>query len=121
MNKNNDNFGYLRVMVGGADNTLPLGGALVYIYSDAEHGRRLIYSLMTNEDGLTDTVALPTPPLSDSFDETQPVKPYTNYLMIVQKNGYIPINERTVPVFPGITSLQKINMIPLPEGGAYER
>ena len=41
--------------------------------------------------------------------------PYTSYYIVVKKPGFAEIEGREVPVFPGITSIQQINMIALPE------
>ena len=120
MNTLSESFGFLRVSVSSADQTIPVEGALVYIYSGDNGTRRLLYSLVTDSDGITDTVTLPAPPLSASYDEEIKSKPYTDYMLLVRKNGYAPVNDRTVPIFPGTTSLQRINLIPT-DGGENER
>lgn len=109
-------FGYLRFAVGTASGTIPLNDAAVYVYTDPSDGDegRLLYTLMTNEDGLTETVTLPTPPLSESFSPESP-KPYSTYNVFAAKQGFYPTEGRTVPLFPGITSIQPINLIPLSE------
>ncbi len=115
-NISDGSFGFLRFAVGSADNTIPQAGATVYVYTDPENGSdgTLLYTLVSNEDGLTDTVTLPTPPLSESFSPEYP-KPYSTYNVFVTKNGFYPTEGRTVPLFPGITSIQPINLIPLSE------
>ena len=111
---NEGSFGYLRFSVGTADNTIPLKGAKVYVYTDPENGHegRLLYTLTTDEDGITETVTLPTPPLSESFSPEYP-KPYSTYNIFASKEGYYPTEGRTVPLFPGITSIQPVNLIPV--------
>lgn len=111
---NGGSFGFLRFSVGSADNTIPQEGAAVYVYTDPADGGEpaLIYTLITNADGLTDTVTLPTPPLSESFSPEY-LKPYSTYSVFVSKNGFYPSDGRTVPLFPGVTSIQPINLIPL--------
>ena len=112
----NGDFGYLRFAVGTASGTIPLKDAAVYVYTDPSDGDegRLLYTLMTNEDGLTETVTLPTPPLSESFSPESP-KPYSTYNVFAVKQGFYPTEGRTVPLFPGITSIQPVNLIPLSE------
>ena len=116
MTNNQTPFGFLRFSVGSANNTIPQEGATVYIYTDPENGNEgtLIYTLITDEDGLTETVTLPTPPLSESFSPEYP-RPYSTYNVFVTKSGFYPTEGRTVPLFPGITSIQPINLIPLSE------
>lgn len=110
------NFGFLRFSVGSALGTIPIEGATVYVYTDpsGESEGRLLYTLTTDEDGLTETVTLPTPPLSESFSPEAP-KPYSTYNVFASKQGFYPTEGRTVPLFPGITSIQPINLIPLSE------
>ena len=107
-------FGYLRFSVGTADNTIPLEEANVYVYTDPGNGDdgRLLYTLTTDEDGITETVTLPTPPLSESFSPDYP-KPYSTYNIFASKEGYYPTEGRTVPLFPGITSIQPVNLVPV--------
>ncbi|MBE6708216.1 MAG: hypothetical protein E7578_03110 [Ruminococcaceae bacterium] len=109
-------FGFLRFAVGTASNTIPLKDAAVYVYTDPSNGDegRLLYTLMTNEDGITETITLPTPPLSESFSP-ESLKPYSTYNVFAAKQGFYPTEGRTVPLFPGITSIQPINLIPLSE------
>lgn len=109
-----DSFGFLRFAIGTASNTIPVKGATVYIYTDPGNGDEgtLLYTLMTNGDGITETVTLPTPPLSESFSPEFP-KPYSTYNVYVSKPGFYPTEGRTVPLFPGITSIQPVNLIPL--------
>ncbi|MBQ7828580.1 MAG: hypothetical protein IJ386_10000 [Clostridia bacterium] len=113
-NTQEGSFGFLRFAVGAASNTIPLEGATVYVYTDPGNGDegRLLYTLTTDGDGLTETVTLPTPPLSESFSPEYP-KPYSTYNIYASKQGYYPTEGRTVPLFPGITSIQPINMIPV--------
>lgn len=108
------NFGFLKFAVGTASGAIPLKDAAVYVYTDPEDGGegKLLYTLMTNMDGLTETVTLPTPPLSESFSPEYP-KPYSTYKVFATKQGYYPTEGRTVPLFPGITSIQPINLIPV--------
>lgn len=109
-------FGFLRFAVGSALNTIPQSGATVYVYTDPGNGDegRLLYTLVTDDDGITDTITLPTPPLSESFSPEYP-KPYSTYNVFVTKDGFYPTEGRTVPLFPGITSIQPINLIPISE------
>ena len=113
---NSGSFGYLRFSVGTAGGTIPVEGAKVYVYTDPDNGSegQLLYTLTTDEDGITETITLPTPPLSESFSPDFP-KPYSTYNIFAVKNGYYPTEGRTVPLFPGITSIQPVNLVPVSE------
>ncbi len=112
-NQNDGSFGFLRFAVGTADNTIPLEDANVFIYTDPsdESEGELLYTLVTDSDGLTETVTLPTPSIEESYSPESP-KPYSTYNVFVTRSGYSPTEGRTVPLFPGITSIQPVNMIP---------
>lgn len=115
-----DNIGYLRFSVGTAGNTLPVRDATVYVYTEGGGSRALLYTLVSDEDGITSTVALPTPPLAESFLPRGPI-PFSTYSIYATKEGFYPSEGRTVPLFPSITSIQPINLIPvsaLPDGAS---
>lgn len=109
-------FGYLKFEVASGDGTIPIPDALVYVYSEEGDGvsARLLYSLTTDSDGQTRAVLLAAPPVSESLSPGMET-PYASYYIVVKKPGFAEIEGREVPVFPGITSIQQINMIALPE------
>lgn len=111
-----ESFGYLKFEVASGDGTIPIRDALIYVYSEEGDGSRarLLHSLTTDEDGLTRTIQLPAPPIAESLTPEMDT-PYTSYYIVVKKPGFAEIEGREVPVFPGITSIQQINMIALPE------
>lgn len=118
---NNTSEGSLRISVTEAGGTLPLSDALVVIteYTDEknpETAGEVLYSLRTDEGGLTPTVSLPTPPAVESM-RPGAVQPYAIYNVTVTYDGYYPIEGVGVPVFSGITSIQPFNMIPLSDKG----
>ncbi|MBQ8747257.1 MAG: hypothetical protein IJZ08_05250 [Clostridia bacterium] len=107
--------GYLRVIVRKARETLPIEGAFVRIYSgEAGEGSVLLYSLRTNEDGITDTVQLTAPPAALSMKPGDPA-PYGVYNITVQKDGYGTVENVGVPIFDGVISTQPVQLIPLSE------
>ena len=117
--------GYQRIFVSEANGTIPIPGALVLITDYAEEGGGdVIYSLRTDEDGLTPTVELPAP---DAGESQRPgsARPYALYGIRAAADGYYPAEFVAVPVFSGIVSLQSVNLIPLSEAdampGAFER
>lgn len=109
-----DGVGYLRLKAESAAGALPVMGATVYVYAAGDD--RPLYVLSTDMDGLTATVALPTPPEKESFSPKYP-HPYSSYRVFVTKDGYYPSEGNTVPLFPGITSIQPVNLVPLSQMG----
>ena len=118
---NNTSEGYLKISVTEAGGTIPIENALVVISeytgeTEAENAGEVLYSLRTNEGGLTPTVPLPAPPAVESM-RPGAAQPYSVYNVTVTYDGYYPIEGVGVPVFSGITAIQPFNMIPLSEAG----
>jgi hypothetical protein len=91
-------------------------GAQVSIFaSDSENDATgILYSLRTDEDGLTPTVELAAPPRILSMTPGTAV-PYGRYTVSVQKDGYGTVLNIGVPIFDGVVSNQSTTLIPLSE------
>ena len=105
--------GTLTVKTAAAGGALPIEGALIIIRGAEEENRFVEYSLKTDQDGLTDTVSLPTPALEYSLTPTPTEIPYAKYDIEALAEGYNPIRIIGASVFANTHSLQVINMIPL--------
>lgn len=121
VNDTNAGQGYLRIKTSTAGNAFPVSGAIVYIKSYTEgneDGGDVLYSLRTDEDGLTETVALPAPSreytLSPGSD-----KVFSEYNIEIKKDGYYPVENIGVPIFDGVTSIQPVELIPLSENSLF--
>ncbi len=114
--------GYLQVQVTSANGAIPEEGAqvLIFDYPDEGGGKfsQLLMSLKTDSSGQTPTVELPAPPKSVSQTPGD-VKPYSSYNIEVSKEGFYNVEGVGVPVFDGVTSLQKINLIPQNANSPY--
>ena len=114
------NYGYMIVRVTTARGAIPLEGAIVSVHNyDPEFkvGRGDVISVhKTNSSGLTERFALPAPPreLSQSPGNE---KSYESYNLYVSYPGYYKKEYLNVPVFEGITAIQNVDMIPLPDNG----
>jgi len=108
--------GYLRVSVRAAREALPIPGALVLVYSSDREGDStgVLYSLRTDEDGLTEVIPLPAPPASQSMTPGDPA-PFGRYNITVQKEGYGTVENVGAPIFDGILSVQPVMLVPLSE------
>ena len=121
MNTNQERgYGYMIVRVTTARGAIPLEGAIVAVHNydpEFEVGRCDTISVhKTNSSGLTDRIALPAPPreLSQSPGNG---KSYESYNLYVSSPGYYKKEYVGVPVFEGITAIQNVDMIPLPDNG----
>ena len=107
-----DEFGTLSVRAFVARGALPVSGAVVRITGAEEQNRSVIHSLITDRDGVTPPVSLPAPNRNLSLTPHPSATPYALYDIEVSADGYFPKKLVGVPVFPGIYSLQPVNMIP---------
>ena len=106
----NTGLGFLKVQAITADGAFPVEGATV-IVSDGVTGNT-VASLRTDSSGVTELLSLPAPSRELS-QIPENVLPYSTYTIQVIKEGYNGVSDLTVPVFDGITAIQKANLIPL--------
>ncbi|MBQ8524185.1 MAG: hypothetical protein IJ457_06140 [Clostridia bacterium] len=106
-------IGKLMVKVTGGNGAYPIEGAYVYI-REYEGDLQLLYSLRSDINGNTPLITLPTPPASESLFPNGK-KPYSEYIITVKKDGYYTNENIGVPVFDGITSIQRADLLPLTE------
>lgn len=104
--------GYLMIKA-GTGGVYPVEGAVVTVTS-AEEGVRLTRVLTTDREGKTERLTLPAKPaaLSEVPGNEQP---YTQYNITVRAEGFFPVTNLNVPIFAEITTVQPINLIPLPK------
>lgn len=106
--------GWLQVRVVTAGGALGVEGAQVLIFGPDAAGvdAGVIYSLRTDSSGLAPRVALPAPPRSLSLSPEDDGAPSTLYHVKVSKEKFNSVEITGVPVFTGITSLQKVTLLP---------
>ena len=104
--------GRIRIRAYTAGGALPIEGATVRIIGAEESNRLVSYSLITDRDGLTESVALPAPDVNFSLSPSPIEKPYALYNVEITAPGYYSKDINGLSVFSGIESVQLINMIP---------
>lgn len=105
-----DILGYIQVRTFTASQATPVANADVVI----SKGDTILYQLRTNENGATGVVALPTVSKELSQQSGNP-RPYETYDIRIKAPGYLNVISKDVPVFEGITGVQNVAMLPLPE------
>jgi len=111
--ENNQGTGYLKVQTVSAEGAFPVVGAAV-IVTDSDGGS--VASLRTDRSGLTETLALPAPSrLLSQSPENGGIIPYSTYTVQISRDGFYPVDDYSVPIFDGITAIQRANMIQLSE------
>ena len=110
---NYENFGNIRIRTYTAAGALPIDGVLVKIYGADEYNRVVMYSLITDENGITKEISLPAPPRAYSAAPGAKEMPYSVYNVELSKSGFYPKRIDNVPIFNGIDAVLPIEMIPL--------
>ena len=122
----NTGTGYLIVRVATARGAIPLENATVNVRiaaapdgAEREEGTpregELVAALRTDRDGLAPRLALSAPPRALS-EAPGSRRPYALYDIDAALEGYGSNYYQNVPVFDTVTSLQTVELIPLPEG-----
>ena len=116
----NTGQGTLIVHVTTARGSIPLEGALVHVRNGYPEGAStkgdVLTTRTTNRDGNTPRISLSAPPRQNTLTPNAG-NTYTPYNIDVYLEGYFTQNYLRVPIFDGITAIQPVDMIPLPENG----
>lgn len=121
----NPNIGFLITNVRTANGALPVEGATVNIFNSSapsEDGNippsdtDIIYSMRTNQSGITEKVALATKS-KELSTEPGNVRPFLSYNIAVSADGFYDTEFINVPIFPGITSIQTVDLMPVSKFG----
>ena len=115
-----ENYGTLTVKTESAFGALPVKDATVSFRRQTGDGAKLLAVLMTDEDGETEPLKIPAPPVSNSLSPGGET-PYSLVNVEVFADGYYSVMLMGVPIFTGISSTQTVNMIPLPESYQYSK
>lgn len=113
-NERDTAFGTLVVRVFTAREALPVADALVLISRRIDGNPTLQWSGRTDVSGNTPEIQLPTPEASLS-EEPGHVHPYASYDIEVDQDGFYTAVFRNVPIFAGVTAVQPVEMVPLPQ------
>ncbi len=115
--------GKLVFQITTASGAIPLEGAEIILRkfrssSDGNSGE-VVAVLYSGGDGKTEVLTLPAPARSFSLEPARdgaPV-PYALYDAEVNLDNYFTQSYIRIPIFDGITSIQRASLVPLPESG----
>ncbi len=106
-NQNNFENGFLRVSVFDETEGRPLNNVTVSIFEPGEDGG-IIENLTTDSSGVTETVDLGAPDIAYSLEPTSNVRPYSEYDITVNADGFEPFRIEGVQILPETLALQNI-------------
>lgn len=102
---------YIRAFTAG--DSLPVENVLVRIKGADEENRLVEYSFLTDRNGLTGSVSLPTPQKSYSLSPGAEESPFATYDVEIFGNGFYRKRFFNVAVFADTVSVQPVSMIPV--------
>lgn len=115
--------GKLVFQITTASGAIPLEGAEIILrkFRSASDGNggEVVAVLYSGTDGKTEVIPLPAPARSLSLEPARdgaPV-PYALYDAEVNLDNYFTQSYIRIPIFDGITSIQRASLVPLPENG----
>lgn len=104
--------GYITARAYMSDALLPLQNvAVTFVASDGT----AIAMRLTNRSGLTEPVAIPTPDRAESETPEENGRPFTSITVYAWKSGFEQVAANNVQIFPGVTTVQNLEMVPLSE------
>lgn len=115
-----DGTGGMQVNVTTLRRLYPVKGATVTVFTGAPATPTVIETDITDESGKSGVFNLKTPPKSESQQaENDGALPYASYNISVRSDGYVEQIAMNVPVFPGVISVQGIDLIPIAAAGQH--
>ncbi|MBR7133526.1 MAG: hypothetical protein IKD04_08335 [Clostridia bacterium] len=109
--------GRLIAVVSTLRSLYPLEGARVTVFKGEPQNMQVIGTLVTDQSGRTGSFVLETPAKEISLDSAETEIPYAIYNMLVQAEGFRDNIHLNIPVFSGVTSIQRSNMMLLETAG----
>ncbi len=104
--------GFLKVQTVTSRAELPVRGATVTVSTLRPGSGRVLLSLQrTDEGGMTELVTIPTPELANSLTPDQP-QGWTDVQVAASHPDYDGVIIRDVQIFPGVTTLQELILVP---------
>lgn len=103
--------GYITARAYMSNAQIPLENVAVVV--TAQDGTAIAMRL-TNRSGLTEPIPIPTPDAAESqAPEENGQRPFTDVTVYAWKSDFEQVAARNVQIFPGVTTVQDLEMIPL--------
>ena len=115
-----DGTGGLQVNVTTLRRLYPVKNALITVFTGTRDNMTTIETDITDESGQSKIFKLKTPSRADSQQaENGGALPYASYNISVQSDGYVEQIALSIPVFPGVISVQGIDLLPISAAGGH--
>lgn len=112
--------GTLSVRVFTSQAQIPLEGATVVVAAAGEEGKYKLLSIQnTDSSGMIQTIQIDAPALGESTSPgglPGPGAPFARCDVWAEQPGYAMLQVENVQIFPGVETVQNMELIPLPNG-----
>lgn len=112
-----ESYGQLIGIVTALRGIYPVPNAKVTVFTGNYNDMQIIDTAYTDQSGRTKPFILETPDKQLSLDQNNQTTPYSSYNLEVKAEGYIDNIHMNIPVFSGVTSIQRSQMILLETAG----
>ncbi len=106
-------YGFMKIEVRTGENGIPVPDASVTVARKLGESEELVFSGTTNSSGAIEKLKLPAPANARNSDPGS-FGNYAVYNVNVYYKGFYRESAQNVPVFSGITTIQRFNLVPLP-------
>lgn len=89
----------------------PVKNARVTVFTGEYEDMNIIDTDITDQSGKTKVFTLPTPDKNLSMAPDLSQRPYATYNMLVESDGFLKNIHLNIPIFSGITSIQRSDLI----------
>lgn len=108
----NPRRGTVRFRTYTARGALPVQGARIVVSKPIGGKDHVFYTLTTDMSGQTPIIMLPAPPKELSETPNGTIAPYSVYNVLVTAQGFNDVVIGNLPVFEGVTSVQRVALVP---------
>lgn len=112
-----DENGRLIAMITYTDRIYPVKNAEVTVFTGSPEDMQIVGTAVTDESGKTEKIELSAPPRSLSQQSGSAALPYALYNMMVKADGFLDNIHLNIPVFRGVTSVQRSDLTPVSIAG----
>ncbi len=106
-----DSQGELIAIVTSLRGIYPVAGAKVTVFTGNYNDMQIIDTAFTDQSGRTRPFTLKTPAKQLSLESDNTAIPYSTYNLQISAEGYLDNLHINIPVFSGVTSIQRSNMM----------
>lgn len=109
--------GYLLVDVTSVRELYPVANAKITVFTGEEDNRTVFAEGVTDISGKAGPFALVAPGIEYSETPNSAVLPFAYYNILTSADGFVSTIHLKVQIFDKVTSIQKVNLLPISNGG----